>query len=144
MSLGTLLLVVLMIAVLLAWLPAAPPPILMLIGALLVLIGIGGTFICRAYLGEYWTAEAVVRTDHPVIEAGPYGVVRHPIYTFAILLYAGTALTFLNGWMLLIAGGISAAYVIKARLEDWMLRASLPGYEDYSRRVKYRLLPGLW
>lgn len=144
MSVGTMLLVVLMIAVLLEWLAAATAPILILLGALLVLIGIGGTFFSRAYLGQFWTAEAVVRTDHRLIDTGPYGIVRHPIYTFAILLYVGTALAFLNGWTLLIAGGIAAAYVIKARLEDRLLQASLPGYAEYSQQVRYRLLLGVW
>ncbi len=144
MSLGTMLLILLMAAALIARLPVTATPILIMLGTTLVFAGIAGTFFCRSVLGKFWTAEAVVQTDHQVIDAGPYGVVRHPIYSFAILLYAGTALTFLNGWTLLFAGGIAAAYVIKARLEDRMLGASLPGYADYSRRVKYRLLPGIW
>ncbi len=144
LTFSTMLLFGLMLAVLLGWLSVVTTMPLIVPAALVALIGIAGTFYCRARLGEYWTAEVAVQADHRVVDTGPYGVVRHPIYSFAILLYAGTAFAFLNGWTLPCAGVIIAAYVLKTGVEDRLLRASLPGYTDYCQRVKYRLLPGVW
>lgn len=75
---------------------------------------------------------------------GPYRFVRHLGYVGAII--QSLAMPFLLGslWAL-IPGGIAALLMIACTvLEDSMLRAELDGYEDYARRVRYRLLPGLW
>lgn len=141
---ATLALLASMLAVLVGWLPAMSDVLLTVSGAALALVGIGGTFYCRAYLGRYWTAEASVTADHRIIDAGPYGVVRHPIYAFAILLYVGTALAFLTTGSVVCAGMIVAGYVLKSQLEDRFLLARLPGYAAYTLRVPYRLLPGIW
>ena len=47
-------------------------------------------------------------------------------------------------WGLAMAALVVAAYVLRTALEDATLRAELPGYADYARRVRYRLLPGVW
>ncbi len=144
LSTCAILLLALLLAVFVGWLPADNQTAILIPAAILTLIGIGGTFYCRAYLGQFWTAEAVIQAQHQVIESGPYRIVRHPIYACALLLFAGSAFTFLNPWTLLCSSVIITAYAFKAELEDRLLRASLPGYTDYVRRVKYRLLPGVW
>lgn len=144
LSVGAVLLIGLMLAVFVGWLPNDAQPGVLIPGAVLTLAGIGGTFYCRAHLGQFWTAEAVVHEQHRIVESGPYRVVRHPIYSCALLLFAGSALTFLNVGTLLCSGLIAAAYILKAGLEDRLLLARLPGYADYARRVRYRLVPGVW
>jgi protein-S-isoprenylcysteine O-methyltransferase Ste14 len=82
--------------------------------------------------------------DHRVVTSGPYAVVRHPGYLGAIL--GGFALPLLLGsvWTFVPAILAAALFVVRTALEDGMLRRKLPGYEDYARRTRYRLLPGVW
>jgi protein-S-isoprenylcysteine O-methyltransferase Ste14 len=113
-------------------------------GSLLTAMGILGMFYCRHYLGRFWTAETTLRPDHQVVDEGPYGVVRHPIYTFAILLYSGLGLVFPLPANLLAIVLILVAYAIKAWEEDTFLEQELTGYGTYRQHVRYRLFPGLW
>lgn len=93
-------------------------------------------------------ASAVVKIDtsrgHKVISTGPYAWVRHPMYSGAIFFFLGTALL-LGSWCAFAIGLMLIAVVaFRAVREEHMLAAELPGYADYARRVKYRLVPGVW
>jgi len=116
-----------------------------LLGTLLTLLGMLGTFYCRSYLGRFWTAETTLQPGHQVVDSGPYGVVRHPIYTTALMMYLGTVLVFATWWNWLVYGLLVVAYVLKTRSEEVFLAANLaPDYWEYQRRVRYRLIPGVW
>ena len=78
------------------------------------------------------------------MSSGPYRWVRHPAYTGSIL-YEIAVSVLLASWPALIASGVSTALLIlRTVLEDRTLQAELAGYADYARRVRYRLLPGIW
>lgn len=82
--------------------------------------------------------------EHQVADTGPYKFVRHPMYVGTILLSLCGPLA-LGSWWALILGGLTAAlFIIRTILEDKILQAELPGYEEYAQRVRYRLVPGLW
>jgi protein-S-isoprenylcysteine O-methyltransferase Ste14 len=82
--------------------------------------------------------------DHTVATGGPYHYVRHPAYCGA-LLYELAAPILLASWWALIVSGLSAVLlIIRTALEDRTLQAELAGYVAYARRVRYRLLPGIW
>lgn len=115
-----------------------------LLGTGLTLGGMLGTFYCRAYLGRFWTAEVALQPDHQVVDQGPYGLVRHPIYTAAVVMYAGTALVFPTVWTVASVVIVILAYAFKTADEDRYLAQTLVGYADYQQRVPYRLLPWLW
>lgn len=113
-------------------------------GVLLALGGMGGTLYCRSVLGRFWTADTALRSDHQVVDRGPYGLVRHPIYTAVSVQLIGTALVY-PSWIVIGAVLMAVvAYALKANLEDAFLAKQLPGYEVYRQRVKYRLVPGVW
>jgi protein-S-isoprenylcysteine O-methyltransferase Ste14 len=79
-----------------------------------------------------------------VVTTGPYRYVRHPMYVGMILLGLGLPLL-LGSWWALAPGLVMVAlFVVRAALEDRMLRAELGGYPEYAERVRYRLLPGIW
>lgn len=79
-----------------------------------------------------------------VISTGPYAYVRHPGYVSAILVFAGLALALASWWALVPAVWASGLLVLRTSWEDALLRAELDGYADYARRVRFRLVPGLW
>jgi protein-S-isoprenylcysteine O-methyltransferase Ste14 len=93
-------------------------------------------------------AEASVRIqsdrNHTVITAGPYRLVRHPMYSGAILMYASTALILGSLWALILAAIIAFLLLWRTALEDKTLRRELPGYEEYTTITRYRLIPGIW
>ncbi len=79
-----------------------------------------------------------------VVSNGPYAFVRHPGYVSAIMVFLGLALSLASWWALLPAGWATALLILRTRWEDALLRDELEGYVEYSRRVRFRLLPGLW
>ena len=87
-----------------------------------------------------------IQTDrgHTVISDGPYRFVRHPGYV-GIILYSLAAPFLLDSPWALIPGGLTVLLIIvRTVVEDRTLLEELDGYEDYARRVRYRLLPGVW
>jgi protein-S-isoprenylcysteine O-methyltransferase Ste14 len=83
--------------------------------------------------------------DHRVVRSGPYRLVRHPGYLATILGWIAAAPLVLGSrWAFLPALAAAASLVVRTALEDGMLRAELPGYAEYARRVRYRLVPGVW
>ncbi|MBK9926573.1 MAG: isoprenylcysteine carboxylmethyltransferase family protein [Anaerolineales bacterium] len=113
-------------------------------GTVFSISGIIGMFYCRHYLGKFWTAETNLLNNHQVIDTGPYHFLRHPIYTFAILMNVGLGLVFLWQWNVVLTSVIVVAYILKTNDEDHYLEQNLVGYQEYKRRVRYRLVSGLW
>ncbi len=82
--------------------------------------------------------------DHTVATGGPYRYVRHPGYTGTVLFELTTPIALGSLWAL-IPGGLSALLmIVRTALEDKTLQKELAGYTDYTERVRYRLLPGVW
>lgn len=68
----------------------------------------------------------------------------HPMYAGLVVLIPCLPL-FLGSWLALVpAGLIAILFVVRTALEDKTLQEELPGYQEYARRVRYRLLPGVW
>jgi len=79
-----------------------------------------------------------------VIDTGVYSIVRHPMYTGAVLLMIGMPL-----WLESYAGVIFAALpfailAVRILIEERFLTRQLAGYEDYTKKVRYRLVPFVW
>ncbi|HVO84393.1 MAG TPA: isoprenylcysteine carboxylmethyltransferase family protein [Syntrophobacteria bacterium] len=81
---------------------------------------------------------------HRVVSVGPYRCVRHPGYVGWILMSTALPLILGSLWALVPVGLAVTGMVLRTALEDRMLRADLEGYEEYTGRVRYRLLPGIW
>lgn len=82
--------------------------------------------------------------SHHVISSGPYRIVRHPGYAGAIVGTLCTPLILGTWWTFIPAGAIALLFIVRTALEDRTLRKELQGYEDYTHRTRYRLLPGVW
>ena len=79
-----------------------------------------------------------------VIGTGPYAHVRHPMYAGIIVCFSAVPLVLRSLWALIVAGAIVMLFLLRTALEDRTLQAELPGYGEYARRVRWRLLPGIW
>lgn len=94
----------------------------------------------------YFSTYVRIQSDrgHTVVSTGPYRFIRHPGYAGNII-FALTIPLFLGSvWALIPACCATIVIMIRTALEDRTLRLELEGYEEYSRRVRYRLIPGIW
>ena len=114
-------------------------------GALLLILGMALVFEA---LRENTFAAPVVKMQKErgqrVISTGMYGVVRHPMYAGAVLLFISTPL--LLGSVYGLAIGLLLIVTIAARSvgEEAMLKRELEGYSDYTKKVKWRIIPFLF
>jgi protein-S-isoprenylcysteine O-methyltransferase Ste14 len=126
------------------WSPVFP---LWLIVPGFLLISLGYAFASWA-LAENRFFSSVVRIQvdrgHVVCDTGPYRFVRHPGYAGNILALPGMVLALSSMWTLIPAAVALIIAVIRTVLEDQTLQDELPGYSDYARRVRYRLIPGIY
>ena len=124
---------------------SSPPAWVIGLGYLGILTAVAGTAWAQA-ANPFFEPGVRIQTErhHRVIDVGPYRLVRHPGYTSALFLMVGMALALGSYWALVPAALSSAVMVLRTVWEDRLLRAELPGYLDYAKRVRFRLIPGLW
>jgi protein-S-isoprenylcysteine O-methyltransferase Ste14 len=81
---------------------------------------------------------------HQVAVEGPYKYVRHPGYVGYIIMVISTPLALASLYALIMSLMVSAIFIIRTALEDKTLSIELDGYEEYSKKVRYRLIPFIW
>jgi protein-S-isoprenylcysteine O-methyltransferase Ste14 len=81
---------------------------------------------------------------HHVVTTGPYALVRHPGYLGMAVAFLCSGLALGSFWSVLPVVGYVLLLVWRTAREDTVLQAKLPGYTEYARRVRYRLVPGVW
>lgn len=82
--------------------------------------------------------------QHVVVDSGVYSIVRHPMYVGVILFMIGMPLWLESYTGALLAIVPSALLVVRILIEERFLRRELAGYEEYTQRVRYRLIPYVW
>jgi protein-S-isoprenylcysteine O-methyltransferase Ste14 len=99
--------------------------------------GFAFTAWARIHLGRLWSSSVSRKADHHIIDTGPYGIVRHPIYTGIIAASAATAAQRGTAEAWLGMALMTLGWYIKARLEERFLRDELgaDAYGAYARRV---------
>ena len=114
-----------------------------LAGELLVVIGF--YLIYRVYRENTFTSATIEVTENQtVISTGPYAIVRHPMYASASLYLLGTPLA-LGSWWGFVPIAVMLPFLIWRLLdEEGFLARNLPGYAEYQRQVRHRLVPFVW
>ena len=92
----------------------------------------------------YLSRTIEVQEDQKVVDTGLYGVVRHPMYAVTVLLFLSMPLVLGSPLSFVVMLAYLPLIVKRIRNEEEVLKNGLEGYEDYMKRVKYRLLPGIW
>ena len=126
------------------WSPVFP---LWLIVLGFLLISLGYAFAAWALIeNRFFSSVVRIQVDrgHVVCDRGPYRILRHPGYGGNILALLGIVLALSSMWTLIPVAVALIISVIRTVLEDQTLQDELPGYRDYARRVRYRLIPGIY
>jgi protein-S-isoprenylcysteine O-methyltransferase Ste14 len=115
---------------------------------------VGYLLFIISFIGQVWP-QAVNRHFEPgvriqedrgqtVIDTGPYAIVRHPGYISGSLLALSVAMVLGSWWALVPAVIAIVALMVRTVFEERTLREGLPGYTEYTQRVKWRWVPGVW
>lgn len=119
------------------------PVPLVLLGDVLVVLSYAG--FRRVFAANtYGAATIQVEQAQRVVTTGPYAVVRHPMYSAALLTFLGMPLALGSWWGLLALVPGVLVLVVRLLDEERFLHANLPGYTDYTRKVRWRLVPGVF
>lgn len=122
---------------------SAVPVGLVVVGDVLVAAGFYGIFL--VYRENSFAAATVgVVENQKVISSGPYAVVRHPMYAWALLWVLGTPLALGSYWGLIAFVALVPIFVWRLLDEEGILARTLPGYVDYQKQVRFRLVPFVW
>jgi protein-S-isoprenylcysteine O-methyltransferase Ste14 len=105
-----------------------------------------GFWIMYVVFRENRHAAGIVKVEpgQNVIRTGPYRVVRHPMYAGAFLMFLATPPALGSRWGWFVAALLCGMIVVRLLDEERFLGANLAGYEEYRRRVRRRLIPGIW
>jgi len=97
-------------------------------------------------VNRFFSSQVRIQTDrgHVVVNQGPYKYIRHPGYAGGLLSWLASPIFFSSYWVIIPAILAITASVIRTFKEDQTLREELPGYVDYSKMVRFRLIPGVW
>jgi protein-S-isoprenylcysteine O-methyltransferase Ste14 len=106
-----------------------------------------GWLIWRVMKENTFLSERVrIQTErgHQVITTGPYRIVRHPMYAGVMVFLLSMPLILGSVYGFCLAIPAAALFVVRTVLEDRTLMNELPGYKEYARQTRYRLLPFIW
>jgi protein-S-isoprenylcysteine O-methyltransferase Ste14 len=124
------------------WSPAVPAW-LSVLGDVLGALGIL-TYFFVVKANRYAAAAVEVVAGQTVISTGPYAIVRHPMYTGALLVFIGMPPALGSWWGLLFVPLFIAGFAWRLAHEEKFLSQNLPGYAEYKQTVRCRLAPFVW
>ncbi len=112
-------------------------------GIVLCAAGLGLAVWARVMLGRNWGEPMSLKEGHELVTAGPYCLVRHPIYTGILLAMLGSAVAVGSGWLLILVA-VLPYLVYSARTEEGLMMEQFPTeYPKYKKRTK-ALIPFVW
>jgi protein-S-isoprenylcysteine O-methyltransferase Ste14 len=103
-------------------------------------------FIWAKYTNRFFSSVVRIQKDrgHTVCQEGPYRFVRHPGYVGAIIFLTSTPFIMGSLWALIPTIILDIAVLVRGELEDAALQKELAGYAEYSKKVRYKLIPNIW
>lgn len=96
------------------------------------------------FQNRFAAATIRVEAEQQVISTGMYGWVRHPMYSWALVMMFAMPVALGSFWGLLAVAGALPILFVRILDEEKMLGAELRGYDEYRQTVRYRLVPGVW
>lgn len=92
----------------------------------------------------YLSRTIKVEQGQKVVDTGLYGIVRHPMYMATLLLFTMMPIVLGSWYALIVFAAYPAIIIVRLKDEEELLTRELPGYSEYKKKVKYRILPYVW
>ncbi|MBP1762003.1 MAG: Isoprenylcysteine carboxyl methyltransferase [Firmicutes bacterium] len=106
---------------------------------------VGYIFIFVVFKENSYASTVIqVEEEQPIISTGPYAIVRHPMYLGLLLMMLFTPLALGSYWALILASLFIPTIIFRIRKEEEVLLRDLPGYADYCKKTRYRMIPAVW
>jgi len=119
------------------------PTVIVVASDAFVVLGLAIVFL--VFRENSYTSNVIeVSKEQKVISTGPYGVVRHPMYSGALLMLLFTPLALGSFWGLLAFFPILLTIGFRLSEEEKFLAKNLAGYTEYRQKTRYRLIPYIW
>lgn len=112
-------------------------------GDVLVLLGFTLVFLVIVE-NPFASATIELAADQRVVSTGLYALVRHPMYTAGLIYLIGIPIALGSWWGLIPIVLLVPALIWRLLDEEKFLAKNLPGSTEYTKTVKYRLLPLMW
>ena len=119
------------------------PYLVSVIGAIVLLISYG-LYAVVLYQNPFLSRTVEVFENQRVIDTGAYSVVRHPMYGATLLLFLAMPLVLGSLYAFIVFLVYPALIIKRIHYEEILLKKELPGYKEYCKKVKYRLVPFIW
>jgi protein-S-isoprenylcysteine O-methyltransferase Ste14 len=119
------------------------PTAVVVVGLILVFLGLTTAQFVVIH-NNYAGATVTVEADQKLVSTGLYGLVRHPMYVGTLVMMLGTPLALDSYWGLVLIAPALLILALRITDEEKMLREELDGYEEYTQKVPYRIVPGVW
>ena len=119
------------------------PPWLVILATVIMLAGYFLFFVVMKQ-NSYASRVIEIQKDQKLIDTGLYSLVRHPMYTAGSILFCSTPLVLGSYFALIPVLFLPILLIIRALNEEKVLKSNLAGYEEYMKKVKYRLIPFIW
>ena len=109
------------------------------------LVATGFYLIALVYRANTFSSATIeIAENQKVVSTGPYALVRHPMYASAILYLLGTPLALGSYWGLVPLVAMMPFLIWRLLAEERYLASNLPGYTEYQKRIRHRLVPFVW
>jgi protein-S-isoprenylcysteine O-methyltransferase Ste14 len=124
----------------------APLPVWAFVLGVLLFISGYAVVLWAMYTNQFFSQAVRIQTErgHIAVTGGPYHFIRHPGYAGMLTNFPGCVLILNSPYGLFLYLLYAILVITRASLEDRTLQAELPGYAEYTKHTRYRLLPGVW
>lgn len=122
---------------------SSSPHYVSFLGEALVLLGLFIVFLVFRK-NSYTSATINVEKNQKLVTSGPYRVVRHPMYSGAMVMLLGIPLALGSFWGLLSCIPIYIVIILRLLDEERFLSKNLEGYKEYSQKTRFHLIPYIW
>lgn len=119
-------------------------PMIVVIIASILFLGAYVLYVEVMRENTYLSRTVEVQENQKVVSTGLYGIVRHPMYAATLLLFTMMPIV-LGSWFALIFM-VPLPFILAIRIhnEEQVLVSGLDGYDEYMKKVKYRMIPFIW
>ena len=119
------------------------PTIVVIIASTLFLLSYG-LYVEVMRENSYLSRTIAVQEGQKVIDTGLYGIVRHPMYMATVILFLMIPLILGSWYGFMVFLSYPFVIVVRIKNEEKLLTAKLDGYAEYTKKVKYRIIPFIW